>query len=50
MNHYEASGNIALALRAIENDGVKLVNIGKFKARTSYFWQVDADSFGYLLA
>ena len=29
INHYEASGNLALALNALQKDGVRLVNIGK---------------------
>jgi len=28
MNHYECSGNIALALQTLQQDGVRLVNIG----------------------
>ena len=28
LNHYEASGNLALALQAMKDDGVRLVNIG----------------------
>lgn len=30
INHYAASGNIALAFQAMTQDGVKLVNIGLF--------------------
>ena len=29
MNHYESSGNIALALQAMKEDGVRLINIGR---------------------
>lgn len=29
LNHYEASGNLALALRELDKDNVRLVNIGK---------------------
>lgn len=28
VNHYEASGNLALAMEAMKKDGVRLVNIG----------------------
>ena len=31
LNHYEASGNLALALETMEKDGVRLVNIGQYK-------------------
>ena len=30
INHYEASGNLALAINVMLNDDVKLVNIGKY--------------------
>ncbi len=29
LNHYEARGNLALALETMERDGVRLVNIGE---------------------
>ena len=31
LNHYEASGNLALALNSMAEDKVRLVNIGKWK-------------------